>query len=512
MKPSKPPPKPSRRSRPPRRWGSPLAELIHISRAVGADPDLVQGGGGNTSVKSRDGRRIFVKASGTSLGSMSARRGWAEMELAALRRILAARGLAALPAPEREKEVLRLLDRTVVRPAGARPSVESSLHALLDRVVIHTHPVGLNALLSSRSSRKLAPALLGSRFGVPLYIPYVDPGYVLARRVEEEIQRYRCSHGRLPAVLFLENHGLFVTAGEVEECLAISRAATEAGRRFAGGRQVNPFQFRPLAPGPRDGAGPCLAPAVREALLEGGVEICLVAPDLSPRGRELVRLPWALAASRRGAFTPDQIVYCRTRPLALPAPPAGAGAPSPGWLRRAASLVLAYRRRAGLDPRVVIVAGRGVFYAAPDVPQLRIVSEVYRSAMTTLLEGRRAGGARFLTPRQARFIEEWEVEAFRARLAAGAGRPLLGKVAAVAGAGSPAGGRAAAWLLGKGATVVALDRDGPSLERLSDRLGPGCIPLSCDPRRERPLERALGRIRSALGGVDILVGSNPLHK
>src|SRR6185295_8207876 len=59
----------------------PLRDLVHISRAVGADPDLVQGGGGNTSVKTRDGRRMFVKASGTALAAMDAGRGWAELDL-----------------------------------------------------------------------------------------------------------------------------------------------------------------------------------------------------------------------------------------------------------------------------------------------------------------------------------------------------------------------------------------------------------------------------------------------
>ena len=130
-----------------------LAELS-AEEMNAAHPDLAPGGGGNTSVKSRDGRRIFVKASGTALKAMDSRRGWAELDLSALREILSVKGLAALPSREREAEVLRLLGGSVVRPPGARPSVESSLHALLDRVVIHTHPVGLNAFLSSRESRR----------------------------------------------------------------------------------------------------------------------------------------------------------------------------------------------------------------------------------------------------------------------------------------------------------------------------------------------------------------------
>src|SRR5687768_11001696 len=79
-----------------------LLELIEISRAVGADPDLVQGGGGNTSVKSRDGKRIYIKASGTALGDMDPGRGWVELDLEAVRALLSKAGRAGRSAGERE--------------------------------------------------------------------------------------------------------------------------------------------------------------------------------------------------------------------------------------------------------------------------------------------------------------------------------------------------------------------------------------------------------------------------
>ena len=52
-----------------------LQDLIRMSNEVGSDPDLVQGGGGNTSVKTPDGR-MYVKASGTALGEMSEEAGY----------------------------------------------------------------------------------------------------------------------------------------------------------------------------------------------------------------------------------------------------------------------------------------------------------------------------------------------------------------------------------------------------------------------------------------------------
>lgn len=48
-----------------------LADLIKISNTTGKDPALVLGGGGNTSVKTADGKYMYIKASGTALKDMS---------------------------------------------------------------------------------------------------------------------------------------------------------------------------------------------------------------------------------------------------------------------------------------------------------------------------------------------------------------------------------------------------------------------------------------------------------
>ena len=61
-----------------------LAQLIEISHAVGANREYVQAAGGNTSVKSPDGRTMAIKASGTALTLMSETDGWVEMDVAAV--------------------------------------------------------------------------------------------------------------------------------------------------------------------------------------------------------------------------------------------------------------------------------------------------------------------------------------------------------------------------------------------------------------------------------------------
>ena len=113
-------------------WWEPIAEYV-------------QAAGGNTSVKSPDGRTMAIKASGTALTSMSETDGWVEMDVAAVLSVLDRADLAALPVEEREARVLEYLHAAAIGGRG-RPSVETALHAMLGRVVVHTHAVAANAL------------------------------------------------------------------------------------------------------------------------------------------------------------------------------------------------------------------------------------------------------------------------------------------------------------------------------------------------------------------------------
>ena len=86
-----------------------LIELIKISRIVGKDPSLTQGGSGNTSVKTPDGKSMFIKASGTSLKDMNAKKGWCKINLRAIRKIIKDKKLNKLPSKKREIEIFLVL-------------------------------------------------------------------------------------------------------------------------------------------------------------------------------------------------------------------------------------------------------------------------------------------------------------------------------------------------------------------------------------------------------------------
>jgi sorbitol-6-phosphate 2-dehydrogenase len=494
---------------------------------VGADPDQVQGGGGNTSVKTRDGKTMYVKASGTALLDMTETLGWAEMDLEGTRALLQDNALSRLGAQRRELEVARRLSLASRGPQGVQPSVEASLHALLDRVVIHTHPLGLNAFLCSRDSRRRFARLFASTDGEPLYLPYCDPGYTLAKRFSEALEDYVERVGSLPKLILLENHGLFVSGRTTRECLLLTGKATEVGRKWTGRKQVNPVTVGGASSsksktGRRgttaNGAvevretGDVTEAALRGALLRAGCAPLLLQRDTTTTARDFLRNPDAQRGVRRGAFTPDQIMYCRTVPLTpgsvTSGRPRASAKAAERSLKQSEKEARAYRERFGLDPRVIVLAGQAVYYMAPDLPRLATVAEVFRGAMLALLSSKRGGGPRFLDRKQAAFVEEWETHKDCAELPAGVMRRFTGRVAAVTGAGSGLGKGIAMGLLEEGATVFALDINQSLLaEVAASTRGGRYIPVQVDVTDETSVREAFAQVELLAGGVDFLVNA-----
>ncbi|MGL5010508.1 MAG: class II aldolase/adducin family protein [Paracoccaceae bacterium] len=187
-----------------------LRDLAVLSAQIGADPLLIQGAGGNTSIK--DGGVMWIKASGTHLADALTRDVFVACDLPAMRVALATDTSRAD----------RAGDFALVR-GGLRPSIETSLHAVFDqRVVVHVHCVNTLALcIRPDAEMALAPRLQGFNWAI---VPYAKPGAYLAQAVLAALR---------PGtdVVVLRNHGLIVAAGSVAEAevlLSRVRAALAA--------------------------------------------------------------------------------------------------------------------------------------------------------------------------------------------------------------------------------------------------------------------------------------------
>ncbi len=464
-----------------------LAQLIEISRGVGANPEYVQAAGGNTSVKSPDGRTMAIKASGTALTLMSETAGWVELDVAAVLSIFGRTDLAQLPASEREARVLEHLRSAAVGGQG-RPSVESALHAMLGRVVIHTHPVAVNALTCGPGEKALAEITLQGELP-PLWIPYTDPGWCLAGSVRSAADVYQAKYGCLPAVLFMENHGLLVAASDARQCLVLHEEWVTRCERYFGATAP------PIAPAPISGST-----AVRETMAalrkvwretRGGRPFFRFSEDPELAGAVCGETADMLAA---GALSPDHIVYTGAHSVT---------AESLTELPEKMKLALTEKAH----PRAALVRNVGAFLWTEDPLKLD-AAETLASAgakIIRLASGR--GGAHNLSPASADFIINWEAEHYRARALSAQSAQLAGHVALVSGAASGLGCGIAQGLVEAGASVAFCDID--------DRGAEASVAASADPRRalavhmdvtsEESVAAAFDRVVRHWGGVDIAV-------
>ncbi len=200
-----------------------LSDLIRISNETGKDPALTQAAGGNTSVKTSDGKYMFIKASGTALKDMKAHRGWRKLRLDKVHGVINDECLAKLPTAKREPQITaRLLTYCCDGIAStARPSVEANLHALLDKCVIHLHPLVVGAYVNSKNGRAEITKLFKSEKYPPLWIPYAPPGFPLAIKTSHLVTAYEKRYSRKPAIIFLAKHGLFVAAKNAPDAMRL---------------------------------------------------------------------------------------------------------------------------------------------------------------------------------------------------------------------------------------------------------------------------------------------------
>ena len=201
--------------------GKALKGLERISKAVGIYPDIAQGGGGNTSVKV-DHELMLIKASGYRLAQVAADDGFAVVNY---RHVIDYLNEADDKEEVAfEKEGTDLIKQNTVHLEGyktLRPSVEVGFHSILKKFVIHTHTVYANILCCSENGDKLMDRIFEYTGIHRIWVPYTMPGFYLAYKIKQKIGEYKESHDMFPQVIFMQNHGLAVTADNAEECLAL---------------------------------------------------------------------------------------------------------------------------------------------------------------------------------------------------------------------------------------------------------------------------------------------------
>lgn len=468
-----------------------LGQRVYTSRLLGRDKSLVLHGGGNTSVKLRarnilgeDQELIYVKGSGWDLATIE-EAGFAPLPLDYVRR------LGGLPAMTDAQMSQELLTHTL-RAGAPAPSVETILHALLPyKFVDHTHADAFISVSNTEGGLGRLREIYGDSL---VYIPYVMPGFDLARSCAELFPRQRNPR---TVGMALEHHGLFSfgeTAREsYERMIALVRQAEDYLQRKKAW-QI-PFDETPAAlPHPL-----ALAGLRRDLSAAAGFPVIL-SHSTDPRARAFALRPDLARVAGQGPATPDHSIRTKRIPMV--------GRDVGGYLaeyRRyfETNAAAAKRSLTMLDPapRVILDPEFGLLASGRTAGDAAIVGEIYLHTIDIIARAEALGGWQALSPRDIFDVEYWELEQAKL-LQKGSRPPFHGEVAVVTGAASGIGKACVASLLRRGAAVVGLDLN-PEVARLHSR--PDFLGLACDLTDERALVDALGRAVRAFGGIDLLV-------
>lgn len=182
-------------------------EFLRWIRQIGSRADLVQGGGGNFSFKI-DGRLMAIKASGSRFSEASEKKGLAFIDYPTVSDFLEERMSAS------EAESVNFIASRVLADASGqkrRPSMEIGFHVFLPRYVVHVHSVYANILACAENGEAEAEKFLAKLPKPILWLPYYQPGWILAGALKKAVDDFSGRHGFLPEVIFLQNHGLILT-------------------------------------------------------------------------------------------------------------------------------------------------------------------------------------------------------------------------------------------------------------------------------------------------------------
>ena len=468
-----------------------LSELLRVSHHFGSDPEYVIEGGGNTSVKV--GPELHIKASGTRLGTLQ------PCDIVALDR---SRVAALMELDSRQEEhllesiVTRGLMEARIESSGPKPSVEATLHNLLEATyVVHTHPTILNAFGCSIPGRKLLQNLAPDL----AWVPYVNPGLRLAVAVRKALETYRQHHQREPAAIVMANHGLIVGGDSPQSIIETTDRLMRTLRKHLPGGKTSSSPGTTSAPPPDD-----WLPAMR-GLWISATGPCVIRLHDDSETLAAVQDVAILAALAKGPPIPDVIVYNKSMPWMLQPQDLEASRLKRSFGR--------YCQKYGAPPKVALIRGVGMVCAGESLRQVATCAAMQRDAFRIVRSAIALGGYRPIGAAARKFIDNWDAESYRRKKAGGKnGGPLDGKIALVTGGSRGFGAGIARGLAAAGAHVLIVDIDREGAERLSLEinrahgydLSAACVADISDSGQIAEMARSCCRL---FGGLDIFVAN-----
>ncbi len=473
----------------------PLALRVYSSRLLGGDPALVLHGGGNTSVKAKmqnffgdEEEVLYVKGSGWDLGTIQAP-GFAPVRLSVPLRLAGLEDLS-------DTDMVKNLRGAMLDPNAPTPSVETILHAIIPFTFVdHTHADAVVTIMNTPDGEERIRQIYGPNM---LIIPYVMPGFVLARTVYMVTRDIDWQ--KLDGILLM-NHGVFTFDNDAKRSYERHiEIVSQAEEYLANNVKVSPVETVPPTENLFELA------RLRRAVSSARGGAILAQQDASPAAVAFANLPDITDIATRGLLTPDHVLRTKRIPIVITEDMEQAvaryGEEYRTYFERNQN-IYASTKLTVLDPapRWAVWPGQGTVAFGRTLGETGIIHEINQHTMHAIEQAEGLGGWQVLSESEIFEVEYWELEQAKAR-ATSAVPVLQGKIALVSGAASGIGKACVEALHAQGAVVAALDINPGITTQFTQK---GIFGQVCDVTSDEQLKVAIEHTVRRFGGLDIVI-------
>ncbi len=472
-----------------------LGKRVYTSRLLGANPELVLHGGGNTSVKSTEkdffGDKVevlHVKGSGWDLGTIEAP-GFAPVRMDALLRLAELDSLS-------DPEMVKQQRAAMLEPNAPNPSIEAILHAIIpQKFVDHTHANAVVALTNHKAGKQAVMDVYGNRVVV---VPYVMPGFDLAKAVAKALANI--DPYQLDGIILM-NHGIFTMHDDAKTSYELMIQLVTEAEIYLSTRLGKSFSL-PKARPEEDLLG---LSKIRKKVSELRGAPVITSLDQSPEAAGFASRKEVTKISTRGPLTPDHTI--RTKRI-----PAVIDKDSEKSLDKFAADYGKYFEKYNQgetmlapDPRWAVWKNQGVISFGATEKETGVIQDIVTHTWQTISQSEAAfeGGWKALPAGKLFEIEYWELE--QAKLKKSGSAPThQGKVAIVTGSAAGIGFACAQSLAEQGAKVIGIDLSPEVQEQMAKIGGIGIVANLTD---DAKVIESVDSVVRQFGGIDILVSN-----
>jgi len=375
-------------------YSTDLSLRVYTSNLLGQSDELVLHGGGNTSVKSviNNEEILYVKGSGWDLVSIK-EEGFAPVKMSILLEMAACKVLSDVDMVARQKAAM--LDKN-----APNPSVEAILHALIPfKVVDHTHADAVVTLSNSVNGE----ALIAEVFSDFLIVPYVMPGFILARKIYEmtrgDFDWQKCKG------IILHNHGIFTFDDDAKRSYdkmieAVSRAESYLQQHapleilsIKNGREIDLVQLQYVI-----------------SQKKGFDTVCKT--DCSDLARFYASQRDLETFATRGVLTPEHIIRTKRVPMVWME-----GDDPEKAVERYINDYTNYFQTFAKDeiclnpaPNYAVIQNFGLVYFGKNEKEVSVMADIVQHTMKAVLSADKLGGYRSISLEESFRMEYWELE------------------------------------------------------------------------------------------------------